>query len=81
MFDGNEVYSETYRLPSRSVNMMLTAMVSNTYPLVAFDEAGYSTAGMFPSQIFETIISLLTTMLPLFMVLIMFTTLIRALKG
>jgi len=84
MFDGNEVYRETYRLPSRSVNMMLMAMVSNTYPLVAFDEAGYSTAGtagMFPSQIFETIISLLTTMLPLFMVLIMFTTLIRALKG
>jgi hypothetical protein len=80
MFEGNEVYRETYRLPSRSVNIMLVGMVSNTSPLAAFDDAGYSTAEMFPSQIFETIISMFISMLPLFMMLMMFTAIIRTLK-
>jgi len=75
-FDGDEVYRETYRLPSRSVNIMLNCMVSNTEPLAAFDDVGYTIAT--EAQIMQTILSLIPFFI-LMIILTMFSSLVRTL--
>jgi len=79
-FDGNEVYRETYRLPSRSVNIVLLCTVSDTNTLAAFDDAYFATTEI-PAV--TQLIQMFTNLMPLFMImmmLVMFTSFIRTLK-
>jgi len=76
-FDENEVYRETCRLPSRSVNIVLLCTVSETNQVAAFDDVGYYTTGVVQ---FEPILTMLMNFLPFFMLFAVMTQLISAMK-
>jgi len=81
-FDENEVYRETYRLPSRSVNMMLSCAVSEENPLAAFDDAYFAVPeqAVQPEQaVVQQHVQTLINLLLLFMMLMILTSLIRTL--